>query len=247
MTKYYIGTSGWNYSDWKSRFYPKNLAQRDWLAYYATQFNSLEVNATFYRSFSDETYINWYNKVPDNFKFVIKAPRLVTHFKLLIDCEATVSKFEESATLLRDKLGLMLLQLSPKMPYDTWRLHVSLRQFHYPTKVVVEFRDKKWLNLQTKHVLEQAGSIFCAVDSDKFKLNSWLTASTAYVRLHGRVPGYHYCYSLTELKEIAKHIRTFALHGAKEIYIFFNNDYEANAPYNALTLRELLGVRNDNE
>lgn len=240
MPTFWIGTSGWNYDDWVGRFYPADWPKRRWFEYYATQFDTVEVNATFYRTFKDQTYQKWYQQAPEHFKYVFKASRYITHIKLLRDVEENIQTFWQSASLLEDKLGLILLQLSPRMPYNLERLEIALREFPEPQKVAVELRDAQWFTADVKQLLTEIGCVLCTADSSKLNLISWVCAETGYIRLHGRVKGYRYNYSLDELKEIAAHARELATNGAQQVYIFFNNDYDARAPINALQLKELL-------
>jgi len=121
--KFLIGTSGWRY------FYPKNYPKTRWFDYYAEHFHTVEVNATFYRRFKDETYQKWYNISPEDFRYVLKAPQFITHRKYLKDVIESIREFERSAKLLKNKLGLILLQRPPNMPYDLDRLAKALKAF----------------------------------------------------------------------------------------------------------------------
>lgn len=236
----YIGTSGWVFSDWAGDFYPKNLERSCWLKYYAQHFNTVEVNATFYRSFKETTYLKWYQQVPDNFKYILKAPKIVTHHKLLADAEGIINTFEKSALSLQEKLGLMLLQLPPHMPYLLPRLEQTLKAFNYPQKVVVEFRKKYWITKETLQLLKKYQSILCLIDSPDIKLTATLTANIAYIRLHGSEQWYKYKYNQSELAKIAAFIKRLIEFNLSDLYIIFNNTFFANAPYNALQLKEML-------
>lgn len=238
--KFYLGTSGWSYADWQQAFYPPDLPKHKWLAYYATYFSTVEVNATFYRFFKPQTFIQWRNDVPKGFRFVLKAPRLITHRKNLVGCKKIIKNFCHSAALLEDKLGLILLQLSPHMAYDLKRLEKALLAFDDTKKIAVEFRHDKWLTAETKKLLSDLGCIFCAVDSPQTQLLNWVTTKTAYIRLHGHKTWYDYNYSKKELRGIAHFTQQLQNHGARKMFIFFNNDHHAYAVNNALYLSELL-------
>lgn len=242
LPHYFIGTSGWTYDHWKGCFYPDNLPKKRWLEYYATQFLCVEINATFYRFFKDQTYINWKQRAPQDFGYVLKAPRLVTHRKYLLDAEENIQAFYQSCSLLDEKFEMILLQVAPNMPYDLERLRNALVAFPDPGKVAVEFRRSEWLNPHTIDMLGSVGATICNVDSPKQKLTDYLTSERTYLRLHGRKRWYSYNYSQDELKEIAKLARYLTRKGAKRVYIFFNNDFEGYAPANALLLRRLLEV-----
>lgn len=239
-THFIIGTSGWTYPSWRGKFYPEDLPQKKWFSYYASHFNAIELNATFYRFFSRKVYKTWHDQAPNGFCYVTKVHRLITHRKYLINCKTLIKKFCRNSALLDDKLGLILLQIAPHTAYDLARLKKALMAFDDPKKVVVEFRDPKWLTKETQDLLTNLGCIFCCADSPKMKLLDWVTSDIAYIRLHGRKNWYDYNYSKKELREIADFAKKIAKKGAKKVFIFFNNDYEAYAIQNALYLQELL-------
>jgi len=238
---FFVGTSGWTYDHWKGRFYPENLPKKGWFDYYAKEFQAVEVNATFYRPFKDQTYQNWRERAPQGFGYVLKAPKLITHRKYLIDVEADIQAFYRSCALLQDKFEMILLQVAPNMPIDPGRLQNALQAFPDPSRVAVEFRRPEWQNPDTLQLLRAAGATICNVDSPQQKLGGQLTSERAYIRLHGRKHWYAYNYSPDELSEIAALARELRRRGANKVYIFFNNDFEGYAPANALALVELLG------
>lgn len=240
-TEFLVGTSGWNYPDWRGVFYPKELPQKDWLKYYATQFSTVEINATFYRFFKEENYIKWRDAVPTGFRYVLKTPRLITHQKYLYNCEDSIKYFCHLVSLLKSKFALTLLQIPPHMRYDPELLRNAILTFDHPKKVVVEFRHKKWLNPEIKTLLSDIGCVFCSADSPNMKLLDWVTSDIAYIRLHGRKEWFDYNYSKRELNGIAKMAKQMSDNGAKKVYVFFNNDYEAYSVNNALYLQKLLG------
>lgn len=239
--QFLIGTSGWTYDHWKGLFYPKNLPKRKWFEYYGSFFSTVEVNATFYRSFKDQTYLNWREHAPVHFRYVLKAPRWITHRKYLLDAEQEIEEFSRSAALLEDRLGLILLQVAPGTPYDPDRLKRALLAFGNPNKVAIEFRHKNWFTDEIRDLLCTLGVVFCTADSPKTRLSDWVTSDTAYIRLHGRQRWYSHNYTDQELHEIADLAIQMAEQGAERIYIFFNNDFEGYAPQNALTLQQMLG------
>lgn len=238
--QFYIGTSGWSYPHWRGLFYPEELPQSRWFEFYAEKFPTVEVNATFYRFFKDETYHKWRDKAPEGFRYVLKAPRLITHRKYLQNVAQDIRSFWRSATLLQEKLGVILLQLAPGTPYEPERLRTALLAFEQPERVAVEFRHKRWFTEETRALLQEVGAIFCTADSPRTDLMDWVTSRTAYIRLHGRTRWYTHDYSARELREIADLALKMSRQGAKTLYIFFNNDFEGHAPKNALTLREIL-------
>jgi uncharacterized protein YecE (DUF72 family) len=241
QTIFFIGTSGWTYDHWKDRFYPHELAKSRWFDYYASQFSSVEINATFYRTFKDQTYDKWRERAPDGFGYVLKAPRLITHRKYLVDVEEDIRRFYQSCELLQDKFEMILLQVAPNMTYDLDRLHRALAAFPDPSRVAVEFRRPEWLTPQTESLLCDLGAAFCNVDSPGQRLTSYLTSPRAYLRMHGRKHWYSHNYSPEELHEIADLALRLAHRGAQRVYIFFNNDFEGYAPANARDIKNLLG------
>ncbi len=237
---FFVGTSGWTYDHWYGRFYPTDLAKSRWFDYYASLFSSVEVNATFYRTFKDSTYEKWKERAPGGFSYVLKAPRLVTHRKFLLETEALIQAFYRSCTLLEEKFGLILLQVAPQMPYDPDRLRHALRAFPNPGNVAVEFRRPEWYSPEVLGLLREMGCTMCNVDSPRQSLTDHLTSDKAYIRLHGRQHWYSYNYTENELAEIARLARDLARRGASWVYIFFNNDFEGYAPHNALAVKRML-------
>jgi uncharacterized protein YecE (DUF72 family) len=240
-TNFYIGTSGWTYDDWKGDFYPTRLPKSRWFEFYAQHFNAVEINATFYRIFKPETYQKWRQKAPPGFRYAIKAPKLMTHNKMLAGVCDEITDFYRCAQILEESFGMILLQLSPRMPLDYVRLTQALQSFLDPTRVAVEFRHAQWDGEQTRDVLQRSGAAYVCTDSHACHLQERLTGKRAYIRLHGRRSWYADNYSNGELQEIASLAYCLADRGAEEVYVFFNNDVGGHAPRNALSLRELLG------
>lgn len=203
-------------------------------------FSTVEVNATFYRRFKDQTYLNWRERAPSHFRYVLKAPKWITHRKYLLGVEKDIEDFSRSAALLEDRLGLILLQIAPNTPYDPERLKKVFRAFRNPKKVAIEFRHKHWFTNEIRDLLCSFGIVFCTADSPKTKLSEWVTSNAAYIRLHGRQRWYSYNYTDQELDEIANLATRMAAQGAERIYIFFNNDFEGYAPQNAQSLQKIL-------
>jgi uncharacterized protein YecE (DUF72 family) len=241
-TRILVGTSGWNYPDWRGKFYPKGLAQNKWFDHYAGHFDTVEVNATFYRTFKDSVYEKWRDRAPDGFVYVLKAPKWITHRKLLLEVDEDVRNFWNSCSILECKLGLVLLQVAPHTPVDPERLKAVLSAFPDSRRVAVEFRRDKWFTGKIQSILEKAGAVFCSADSPLTRLLPWVTSDTAYIRLHGRRKWFADDYSTGELEEIADLARSMGEKGAKNVYIFFNNDVGAAAVRNAKMLVEILGM-----
>jgi uncharacterized protein YecE (DUF72 family) len=238
-SKIWIGTSGWAYRDWSGRFYPEDLTKKKWLEYYSSKFNAVELNVTFYRQFSPETFAGWYNQTPDNFRFVVKLSRYITHVKRLSRVSQAIKLAEKNASALQEKLGLILLQLPASMPYKPERLYNALAAFADPSRVAVEFRHKRWFTPEVHAILTKFNTVFCNVDSPGIRIYDHVTAKTAYLRLHGHTKMYNYYYNAAMLKKIAGVIKKLLNKGVTEVYIFFNNDFYAYAPANAKKLSSL--------
>ena len=151
-----------------------------------------------------------------------------------------IDEFQRSAFLLRDNLGLLLLQLPPRIPYHPERLEQVLRHFKHPDKVAVEIRNKEWFTEEIREILQNCGSVFCTADSPKTEIMDWVTGDTSYIRLHGRDKWYSYDYSEKELQEIIEFIKKMMGKSVNTFYIFFNNDFQGYAPRNAQTLLEMV-------
>jgi uncharacterized protein YecE (DUF72 family) len=236
----YIGTSGWTYDHWKGCFYPPDLAKSKWFDFYAARFNAVEVNATFYRSFGEKTYLGWKERAPAGFGYVLKVPKAITHVKMLRNVEEDIFAFSQSAHLLADTFEMFLLQLAPGMPCDPGLLRSTLQAFPDPGRVAVEFRGRQWLTPEMERLLSSLGAAFCNADSPGHPLTDILTSDRAYLRLHGHDNWYASDYSDVDLQRLAGLIRHLRDAGAKQIYVFFNNDFGGHAPANALSLRHLL-------
>ena len=237
---FFVGTSGWTYDHWKGCFYPADLAKSRWFDFYTTQFNAVEVNATFYRTFQDTTYMKWKERAPQGFGYVLKAPKNITHRKLLRDVEGDIQAFCRSAALLEDRFEMILLQVAPNLPYDHGLLRAALQAFTDPSRVAVEFRNERWNNPETEALLSSLGVTWCNPDSPRKPLTEILTSGRAYLRLHGRDHWYYGNYPDEELRKIADAARRLASRGAQRVYAFFNNDFGGFAPANARVLQKFL-------
>jgi len=236
----FIGTSGWTYGHWKGIFYPAELAKSRWFDYYASRFNAVEINATFYRAFQEQTYQKWKERAPHGFGYVLKAPKVITHQELLKDAEAEIQSFYRSAQLLEETFEMILLQVAPNQPYDLGLLQCALQAFPDPSRIAVEFRHERWFNREVEGLLASLGAVYCNVDSPRQQLTEVLTSDRAYLRLHGRRHWYADDYTAEELHQVAELTRRLVSRGARRVYIFFNNDFGGYAPANALTLQRIL-------
>lgn len=241
--KFIIGCSGWSYSDWRGTFYPKDLPMRLWFDYYKKHFKIIEINATFYRFFPKKIYEKWYEQAGPGFLYVIKVPRIISHYKRLKHCKRLIKFFCKSAAVLKNKLALILLQLPPSFPIDLKRLENAILSFDNPKKLVIEFRNKTWLTDETFTLLKKYGCTFCAADSPDITLKERLTSKTGYIRLHGRKKWFDYKYTKKELTQVATVAKKMKKNGASKVFILLNNDYYSYAVQNAKTLETMLNSK----
>jgi len=234
---YHLGTSGWSYPGWRGRFYPEDLSQKDWLAFYAQHFTTVEINMTFYRFPKPETLRNWLDKTPHHFTFTLKANRQITHLKKLKNVRSEIRYFYILAHTLREKLGCILFQLPPSLTLDMDLLKEFLSTLSPDYKNVIEFRHESWYAEEVYELLRSQNVIFCVVSSAKVPKTIVETEETLYFRFHGLTGGYRYNYSDEELQEWEGAIKKAK---ARESYVYFNNDYQAYAVHNCLKLRSLL-------
>jgi len=157
----HIGTSGWSYKHWRGRFYPENVKVKDQFSYYVDKFNSVEINNTFYGMPSDETFQAWESHVPENFVYVIKANRFITHMKKLHDPEDSLLIFMEKVKFLENKLGAVLFQLPPSLKVDIPLLEDFLLALSPKNRYVFEFRNSTWYLPEVYQLLEKYNAAFC--------------------------------------------------------------------------------------
>ena len=240
MTRYYIGTSGWHYDDWRGRFYPEKLPKAKWLEFYAQHFNTLELNNTFYHLPTENAFKNWYESSPPGFIFAVKASRYITHIKRLKDCQEEIKKFTSRAALLKGKIGPLLYQLPPGLRYDNAKLVDFLKILPCELKHVIEFRHASWFTEEAYEILRRHKVGFCVFDMPKLASPIIATTDYAYIRFHGSDSLYSSRYTDKEMADWAKKIKRLAKN-LESVYIHFNNDIAGYALENAEMIREYLG------
>lgn len=235
----HIGTSGWSYNHWRGLFYPSHLPSRKWFSYYREHFRTVELNNTFYRLPSPQTFQAWRRQAAGGFIYAVKASRFITHIKRLRQPEDALPKFLERARLLGETLGPILYQLPPRWQLDLPRLEEFIAALPRDLTHVFEFRDPRWLCEPVFHLLEENALGFCIVSLPQFPCPLRATSKVAYIRLHGSRLLYGSRYSREELREWAGYITSFLKEG-RDVYVYFNNDAFANAVENAKELRYLV-------
>jgi uncharacterized protein YecE (DUF72 family) len=257
----HVGTSGWTYDDWSGPFYPPGVRGAERLSYYAERFDTVEVNATFYRLPSAAMIASWNRRLPPGFQLVLKGSRLITHLRRLRDCaDALETYFARAAPL--ERLAVVLWQLPPTLERDPGLLAAFLAQLpravgrapgrqgpgrrvpvrQGPVRHAVEFRHASWWSDDVQALLARHGAAFVAVSHPELPAEVRPTGDLLYLRFHGLGPRrYDYDYSAGELRDWVRRVRPHL--AGRTLYAFFNNDHRARAPRNAETFRSLLAAR----
>jgi uncharacterized protein YecE (DUF72 family) len=239
MIQWHIGCSGFHYKDWKGIFYPKEVPQRKWFEYYCEHFKTLELNVTFYRFPQIPMLQSWYRRSPDDFSFSVKAPRLVTHYKKMNDCEKFLNDFYHTVGEgLKEKTGCVLFQFPPSYSFTGERLQKIIDSLSLAFPNVVEFRHESWWNDNVFKTLEQNKITFCGMSHPSLPDKVIANSPLLYYRMHGVPDLYRSSYSNAYLQKIIREIKLFAR--VRNAFIYFNNDYDAVAIKNATEMKSLL-------
>jgi uncharacterized protein YecE (DUF72 family) len=242
-----VGCSGWNYAHWRHGvFYPERMPATQWLRYYAERFETVEVNASFYRLPRREVVARWAQGTPPGFTLTIKVSRYLTHIVRLKDTASHLAfLLERIDPLVRcpEKLGPLLWQLPPSMARDDERLAASLAEWPKGFRHAIEFRHESWFADDVMAMLREHGAALVIADGPKVRSfqRHELTTDWTYVRFHAGARGRNGNYSHSELEEWAERVDGWAANG--DVYAYFNNDWEGYAPENAVTLRSLVAQR----
>ncbi|MCK4789678.1 MAG: DUF72 domain-containing protein [Desulfobacteraceae bacterium] len=234
-----IGTSGWNYKQWRGIFYPPKIPVSGWLDFYTRHFDTVEVNATFYRLPKPETFDNWYEKTPRGFLWSVKASKYITHTKRLQDCREPLERLYNAAGRLKEKLGPILLQLPPNMVFEREIFIPFCENLDPSFQHVLEVRHQSWIDPCVFKILSEHNIAFCLSDTaGKYPYHEEITADFVYVRLHGSQKLYASEYSEDELQEWGRKIRNLNM----QAYVYFDNDFKGFAIKNAKRLKEILAI-----
>ncbi|PMP68475.1 MAG: DUF72 domain-containing protein [Thermodesulfobacterium geofontis] len=237
--KYYIGTCGWSYYSFKSYLYPQESKPREWLKIYSQYFNTVEINATFYKIPTPKTFKKWYEETPENFVFSVKIPKTITHLKKLKDVKDDLNSFLKAISPLKEKGKVLLFQFPPSFKYEREVLENFLKILPSDYLNVVEIRNITFHNEEFTELLKKYKVCLCFSDCAG-KYPSWYEVQTVdylYIRLHGSKKLYVSNYEEEELQRLAEKIKVFKV---KTAYIYFDNTAEGYAVPNALRLREIL-------
>ncbi len=232
-----VGTSGWQYRDWRGDFYPAGLPQRGWLAHYAARFATVEVNNAFYRLPERDTFVRWREQTAaEPFCFAVKMSRYLTHVKRLVEPAEPVARFLDRAAGLGDRLGPVLLQLPPTLRADADLLGTALAQFPTEVRVAVEPRHDSWWQPEIEAVLRQYRAALVWADRRGRPTGPlWRTAEWGYLRLHEGTATPRPGYGRAALASWLRRIEDTYGHDP-EVYVYFNNDPGGAAIRDATTL-----------
>jgi uncharacterized protein YecE (DUF72 family) len=237
-----IGCSGWNYPSWRGEIYPRGLPTSRWLECYATLFDTVEVNTTFYRLISRDAVARWVEQTPEGFLFAVKASRYLTHIRRLRDIAGGVSTFYErlQPAIEAGRLGAVLWQLPENFHRDDERLASALAELP-PGRHAVELRHPSWFVPEVYALLRAHGASLVIGDHPARRFQTYeATTDWRYLRMHHGSRGRRGNYSTRELAEWAQRIHRWRAQGC--VYVYFNNDWEAFAPRNARELGRQLSL-----
>ena len=238
--KIHIGTSGWQYDHWRGSFYPEDLPQDEFLAYYSERFQTVEINSSFYRVPEKKILSRWRKTVPEGFIFGFKASRYITHMKKLKDPETSLSRMLEVVPALDGKLGPILFQLPPRWGFNPKRLYAFLDALPAKYRYALELRDPSWLNPGVYEALIETGVAFCIYELGGRRSPREITADFVYIRLHGPAEEpYKGRYSTQTLAGWAGAISAWLRQG-REVFCYFDNDEAGHAAQDALRLQKML-------
>ncbi len=233
-----VGTSGYQYRHWRDVLYPPGLPARAWLARYAAFFDTVELNATFYRLPTAAAVDRWRDGVPAGFAFAVKGSRYLTHLKRLLDTAQGLERFYDPVSRFGDRLAVTLWQLPPQLGPDLERLDCFLSRLP-PGRHAVEFRDPAWYTAETCALLERHRAAFCEHDRVEVQPPRH-TGGFRYVRFHGTTGRYHGRYGPAALRPWAEDLLGWTGRG-RDAFVYFNNDLGGAAVHDALDLLALVG------
>jgi uncharacterized protein YecE (DUF72 family) len=229
-----VGTSGYSYKEWKGSFYPKDLPAADMLRFYAEKLSTVEINNTFYRMPSEKVLSTWSDQVPDDFVFVLKVPRRITHIKRLKNAEDDVAYLLETCGTLGKKAGPLLFQLPPFLRKDVAVLRAFLGLLSKGCRPALEFRHQSWFDDEVLGILRDHNAALCLADQDtELDIPFAVTAPWGYLRL--RRPDY----GVDDLRDWAKRVQDQPW---KEAFVFFKHEDAGKGPELATQFLELVGT-----
>lgn len=236
----WIGTSGWVYKHWAASFYPTEVKKADEFLFYAEQFPTVEINATFYRLPTANMVNGWRKKAPGDFLFAVKGSRFITHMKKLRDVDDGLKRYLKTIAPLKEHLGPILWQLPPNLHIDLPRLEEFIKKLPSKFQHAVEFRHPSWICEETFSLLRKHHIANTWLSSAAMPMDFTVTANFVYLRFHGLKDGAAHDYTEAELKPWAKQLSIAARRGI-DAFVYFNNDWNTRAPLNAKMLMKMVG------
>ncbi|MBS0366946.1 MAG: DUF72 domain-containing protein [Proteobacteria bacterium] len=233
--EFWVGTSGYNYPEWKGSFYPQKFPAAKMLPYYASHFRTVEINYTFYRVPNEKILAGWAQETPPHFRLTLKAPKRITHIAKLRDCADLTGYFLKTAATLGPRLGALLFQLPPWLRKDLPALEAFADTLPVGTRAAFEFRHASWMDADVFALLRARNLALCVADSEKFSAPVEITADYGYFRL--RDEGY----TDADLARWANTIRREA-HACRDVYVYFKHEEAGVGPQFARTLLAALGA-----
>ena len=244
MARVLIGTSGWHYDSWRGPFFPKEVKIKDHLRFYASHFDTTELNGVFYRTPTEEAVRGWREQTPDDFVFAWKASKFITHWKRLSGNSVnSLELLEDRLSLLGEKAGPILFQLPPNFQADADRLASFLKLLSNQRRYSFEFRHPSWYAPGILKLLSAHNISLCLSDHHDAPAPWRRTADFVYVRGHGPGGRYRGHYGAAALQDWARRIKSWKKQGC-DVYVYFDNDQKSAAPADALRLRRLCDEQN---
>ncbi len=237
-----VGTCGWAYPHWVGAFYPEGLRARDRFAHYASAFDTVEIDNTFYRLPERSTFLAWRRAAPEGFVYALKASRLIIHLKRLRDVREPLGVFLARARLLKGRLGPVLYQLPPNVRKNLPLLVDFLALLPGDLRHAVEFRHESWYDEEVREAFERAGAALCVHDRADCPSPRWATAPFVYCRFHGAGQSEGGLYGPRRLRSWARWL-VERLDEGRDVHAYFNNDAGGGAVRDALALRRMLNNR----
>ena len=231
-----VGCSGWAYKHWRGLFYPEGLAQSRWFEHYAQEFDTVELNNSFYRLPKPETFAKWRDQAPPGFCYAVKANRFITQAKKLLDCAEPMARMMQAMEPLGDRTGPLLFQLPPSLKFNAERLEAFLEILPDGIDNVFEFRDSSWYQQETFDLLDRHGASFCVHDMPGSTSPRLAVGPIAYVRFHGTAGKYVGRYSAVELESWSEWAGEQSRQG-RRVWCYFNNDIHGHAVDDAKALK----------
>ena len=221
--QFWVGTSGYNYPEWKGSFYPEKFSSKKMLPYYAERLPTVEINYTFYRMPTERLLTGWSEITPQTFRFTLKAPRRITHDARLRRCEEMTRAFCDAAASLGEKLAVLLFQLPPSFKKDLETLRAFLATLPPGARAAFEFRHASWHDADVFSSLKEHGVAVCVADSERMTTPVEITAPYAYFRL--RDEGYQ----TEDIARWAETIRT-STRDCSDVFIYFKHEEKGKGP-----------------